>query len=238
MFDLIKLERILEIHFADPALCREALTHKTFAVEHRLNYDNQRLELLGDAVVQILVTEELFQRYPSLHEGDLTKIRSALVKEDSLAALARDISLGSFLLLGHGETEAHGEKRDSTLADAFEALMAAIYLGNGRDTVHEVLMRILLKHFPDPGSVLPTLNPKGALQEYTQNLGLNRPVYRTLSVSGPGHHQEFEVETRVGDNLCVSAKASNRKLAEQAAAKKALALLKQPPAPGHPEKNK
>lgn len=225
--ELVKLERILKIHFRDPALCREALTHKSFAVEHSLTYDNQRLELLGDAVIQIVVTEEIFQRYPLLHEGDLTKIRSSLVKQSALAALARDISLGSFLRLGHGETEAHGEARESTLSDAFEALMGAVYLGNGADAAREVLMRLMPKYFPASGSDLRAENPKGALQEYTQRSGLSLPDYQVLSISGPNHKREYEVEAAAGGDLRVTAKASSRKLAEQAAAKRLLAALKE-----------
>ncbi len=103
MSDLVKLERILGIKFRDEAVYREALTHKSFAAEHQLGYDNQRLELLGDAVVQIILTDYLYRRYTDLQEGDLTKIRSAMVNQDALAQFARDISLRSFLMLGRGE---------------------------------------------------------------------------------------------------------------------------------------
>ena len=113
--DLQKFQRMTGIHFTDQKLLREALTHKSYATEFNLKYDNQRLECLGDAVVQIVLTKHLFHRYPGLQEGDLTKIRSALVNQDTLAKFARSISLGSYLMLGRGETESHGCDRDSTL---------------------------------------------------------------------------------------------------------------------------
>ncbi|MBR3505778.1 MAG: ribonuclease III, partial [Lentisphaeria bacterium] len=150
MSDLVKLERILGIKFRDEAVYREALTHKSFAAEHQLNYDNQRLELLGDAVVQIILTDYLYRRYKGLQEGDLTKIRSAMVNQDALAQFARDISLGSFLMLGRGELELNGQDRDSTISDAFESLIGAVYLDLGIQAATDLFLPILLKNYPDP----------------------------------------------------------------------------------------
>lgn len=226
MFDPVKVERVLGVHFRNPALCREAFTHKSFAAEHAVKYDNQRLELLGDAVVQIILTEDLFQRYVYLQEGALTKIRSALVNQDSLAAFARDVDLGSFLMLGKGEIELHGDDRDSTISDAFEAFMGAVFLDQGLDAAKAFFMPILLKRFPEPSDAIGGLNPKGALQEFTQHDGVGVPVYRVVGVSGPDHQPEYEVEVTVPDHEPVRAKASSRKLAECAAAKLALDLLK------------
>ena len=147
MSDLVKLERILGIKIGNEAVYREALTHKSFAAEHQLGYDNQRLELLGDAVVQIILTDYLYRRYGNLQEGDLTKIRSAMVNQDALAQFARDISLGSFLMLGRGELELHGQDRDSTISDAFESLLGAVYLDQGIEAATKIFLPILLKNY-------------------------------------------------------------------------------------------
>ena len=231
MSDLAKLQRELALPFRDPALCEEALTHKSFAAEHRLKYDNQRLELLGDAVVQIVLTRYLYDRYPALQEGDLTKIRSALANQDSLAALARKISLGSYLLLGHGESELNGQDRDSTLCDAFEAFLGAVYLDSGLDKATEFFLKILLEVYPDPSVLLRDLNPKGALQEYTQQLGAGIPQYRVIAVAGPDHDPVYTVELSVKGRVISVAAASSRKLAEREAARAALETL-------HHEENK
>jgi len=225
MFDLPKIERLYGVHFNNPDLCREAFTHKSFSAEHDLKYDNQRLEFLGDAVVQIVLTDEIFRRYPDIQEGELTKMRSALVNQDSLAAFARDMGLGEFLMLGHGESEQHGEKRDSTVSDLFEAFFGALYLDQGIEPARKLFLQVLYKNRPEPSSVLGGLNPKGALQEYTQHRGLGIPLYKLLNVTGPAHDLTYEVEVEVPDHGSASASASSRKHAECAAAKILLAQL-------------
>ena len=185
MSDLVKLEHILGIKFRDEAVYKEALTHKSFAAEHQLSYDNQRLELLGDAVVQIILTDYLYRRYTDLQEGDLTKIRSAMVNQDALAQFARGISLGSFLMLGRGELELNGQDRDSTISDAFESLIGAIYLDHGLEVATDLFLSILLKTYPDPAESLHEINPKGILQEYTQQKSQGVPQYRIVAVTGP-----------------------------------------------------
>ena len=124
------LEEILQLAFREKALLKEALTHKSYAAEAELNYDNQRLEFLGDAVLQIILTKHLFHRYPKLQEGDLTKIRSALVNQTMLAKCARTFQLGDYLLLGKGEIEQNGADRDSTISDAFCTLRMAELLSS------------------------------------------------------------------------------------------------------------
>ena len=227
MSEISKLEAKLGITFKDPELCKEAFTHKSFAAEHDLKYDNQRLELLGDAVVQIILTEELFKRYPSLQEGALTKIRSALVNQDSLARFARDLGLGESLRLGKGEKEMNGNDRASTLCDLFEALTGAIYLDQGLETARGFFLNILNRLVPEPAAVLSDLNPKGSLQEFTQHLGKGVPQYKVLSVSGPDHKPVYEVEVSLHGIAPETASATNRKQAEGLAAGKLLARLKQ-----------
>ncbi len=223
--DLQKFQRMTGIHFTDQKLLREALTHKSYATEFNLKYDNQRLEFLGDAVVQIVLTKHLFHRYPGLQEGDLTKIRSALVNQDTLAKFARSISLGSYLMLGRGETESHGCDRDSTLSDAFEAVCGAIYLDQGSALVTEFILKTLHTNCREPSDLLHSLNPKGLLQEYAQAHFGKAPEYKILGVSGPAHNPCYEVEVLVNGELLAKGVAAKRKLAEQAAAKAAMEVL-------------
>lgn len=225
MADPAKLQRLLKIKFKNKDLLLEALTHKSFAAEHHVPYDNQRLELLGDAVVQIILTRYLFDRYTELHEGNLTKIRSALAKQDTLAVFARKIDLGSYLFLGKGEIELNGQDRDSTLSDAFEAFVGAIYLDKGLETATEFFLKIMEKEYDDPSLLLQSLNPKGALQEYTQSIGAGVPQYRIVSVSGPDHDPVHTVEVLIHQKVICQASASGRKQAECQAAKEALQIL-------------
>ena len=225
MSDLVKLERILGIRFRDESVYKEALTHKSFAAEHQLGYDNQRLELLGDAVVQIVLTDYLYRRYTDLQEGDLTKIRSAMVNQDALAQFARDISLGSFLMLGHGELELNGQDRDSTISDAFEALIGAVYLDLGIKAATDLFLPILLKNYPDPAESLHEINPKGILQEYTQQRSQGVPQYRVVAVTGPAHAPQYEVEVLIKDKVIARGTASSHKLAEREAARAAVHIL-------------
>ncbi len=225
--DPVKLQRILRYTFQNQELLKEALMHRSFATENNIAYDNQRLEFLGDAVLQIILTEYLFRRYPDFHEGDLTKLRSALANQDTLALLARDLDLGSALLLGRGEIETGGSLRDSTLSDAMEALMAAIMLDSSQENVREIFLGLLLNRYPNPADLLADLNPKGNLQEYTQqHLGC-QPEYRILSISGPDHNPCFEIEVLINGKAVATGRANKRKLAESKAAKAALERIHQ-----------
>lgn len=226
MDQFILLEETLGFRFQNRDLFRESMTHKSYSAEHSLNYDNQRLELLGDAVVQIILTTFLYAKYPDCQEGQLTKLRSALANQDSLARFARHISLGNYLRLGRGEIESHGAERDSTLSDAFEALLGAVYLDNGPAVADQLLLRIIRELDIDPQKLLLELNPKGALQEYTQSKGMKVPTYQILSVSGPDHEPSYEVQVSIQDTPLTSASAHSRKQAESIAASKALDLLK------------
>ncbi len=225
VIDFAKLERCLDIHFNDRKLCQEALTHKSFSAERNLDYDNQRLELLGDAVVQIIMTEELYRQYPDLQEGMLTRIRAALVNQTSLAAFARSIGLGAYLLLGRGETDSCGDDRASTLCDAFEAFTGAVYLDQGLEAARKFFLEILHRQVPDPRSMLSCQNPKGRLQEFTQHYRIGMPAYRILEVTGPDHQLVYTVEVSVPPYEPEQASASSRKAAECTAAEKMLKKL-------------
>ena len=195
----------------------EALTHRSYAVENALPYDNQRLEFLGDAVLEIVLTEYLFNLYPECNEGAMTKMRSALVREGALAALARKLGLGEYLLVGHGEQEAGGAGRDSTLADLFEAVLGALYLDGGFERVKRFILDRFRTEYPDPRSLLSSINPKGLLQEYSQHHWGKQPVYSVLRTTGPEHLPVYEVEVSLHGYVAFG-RAASRKQAESAAA--------------------
>ena len=191
----------------------EAFTHRSYAVEHNLSYDNQRLEFLGDSVLEIVLTEHLFLLYPTMTEGDMTKTRSALACESSLALLAREMKLGPLLRIGKGEQGAGGVERDSTLADLFEAFIGALYLELGFNSVREFLLELIKTHFPDPRQLLQELNPKGKLQEFSQQHWNEVPHYTVLRHSGPQHMPLYEVELNLKRYTAIG-RGRSRKQAE------------------------
>lgn len=221
--DIEKLKDILNYRFNDRSLLKIALTHRSFAVETGLDYDNQRLEFLGDAVLEIILTEYLYLIYPKEDEGNMTKMRSALVREESLAQFSRKLSLGNFIYMGRGEMESGGNDRNSTLADLFEALLGAWYLDGGMAPVKRFVLDLIYEFFPDPAYLLKTINPKGHLQEYAQKQWGSTPVYTVLKTYGPEHNLTYEVEVKL-DKYAVTGVAQSRKNAETAAA---AALLKE-----------
>ena len=224
---LKQLQERIGYEFKNPELLREAMTHKSYAAEWNVKYDNQRLEFFGDAIVELVLTRHLYFRYPALQEGDLTKIRSALVNQDSLAKFARSIELGKYIQFGRGEIDSHGGDRDSTVSDAFEALSAAIYLDGGYEAVEKFILDVFTREIPDPLNMLTTLNPKGLLQEYAQAEFGKTPTYQILRISGPQHEPCFEVAVFLGGEQLGTGKAQNRKAAEQAAALEAMNVLKE-----------
>ncbi|HCE46111.1 MAG TPA: ribonuclease III [Lentisphaeria bacterium] len=231
MFDgLPKLEEI-GYDFKKKELLLEALTHRSYSVEKGFNYDNQRLEFLGDAVIQIIITDYLFARYPMHDEGLLTKMRSALNQQSTLANFAKNISLGSFLKLGKGESKAKGNDRNSTLCDAFEALAGAIYLDGGMDSARNFLVPLIDDLYPSPELLLQIANPKGYLQEYTQKKWGTKPLYKIEETSGPEHQKSFSVSVTVNNLLVGNGTASSRKSAESMAAESAMRNLADSQAP-------
>lgn len=201
-----------------PELLKEAFTHRSFAVENTLPYDNQRLEFLGDAVLETILSEHLFTLYPGSPEGDLTKMRSALVCESALAKLARQLDLGSYLRIGNGEAESGGTRRDSTLADLFEAVIGALFLGAGFEICREVVLDIFAREFPEPQKMLIEINPKGQLQELSQHYWNCTPDYRIFHQKGPQHDPLYQVEVTLRHWVAYGS-GKNRKLAEFDAAK-------------------
>ena len=225
MSDPVKLQNRIHYTFRNPELLKAALTHRSFAMENHLEYSNQRLEFLGDAVLQIILTEYLFHRYREFQEGELTKIRSALANQDILAEFARDIDLGDALLLGHGEQESGGCCRDSTISDAMEALLGAMFLDSSLEQTRSFLLDLMLKKYPDPSLLLLSINPKGILQEYTQKKYGEPPVYRVIDLSGPDHQPVYTVEVSIRNHPVAQAVGAKRKSAESNAAQKVLDMI-------------
>ena len=224
--DIAKFKYQINYDFKNKELLKEALTHRSYSVERGLKYDNQRLEFLGDAVIEIIFTEYLFNKYPNEQEGVLTKMRSALVKQEALAQLARELCLGDFLRLGKGEQDAQGRERNSSLCDLFEATVGAIFLDSNIDRVKEFIVPLIEKYFPDPESMLTSLNPKGSLQELTQKKFGTAPSYKLIDSSGPDHMPSYTYSVMVNGKQLAIGVANKRKTAESIAAEEALKVLK------------
>jgi ribonuclease-3 len=182
--------------------------HRSFASEHKISYDNQRLEFLGDSVLELILTEYLFEHYPQYREGELTKIRSSLACEKTLAGFARKLSLGSYLFVGKGELESNAKHRNSTIADLFEAVLGAIFLDCGMEYAKKLVIPLIEELDEAPHAVLSTVNPKGRLQELSQANWNETPRYTVLNVSGPSHNPRYFVEVRVREfTACASGKS-------------------------------
>lgn len=226
------LERAIGYAFRDPELLRRALTHKSYAYESAasggpLPADSAQLEFLGDAVLGLLVTDLLLQRHPDQSEGRLTELKAHLVRESSLVEVARRLNLGSFLLLGEGEERSGGRDKAALLADALEALIAAIYLDAGLDAARGIIVRhVIADWLAEPDTFDgPLSNFKSALQTAAHEHGLPLPRYLVVGESGPQHAKMFTVEVRLGRDLVVQAEAATKKAAGQKAAEILLAKL-------------
>lgn len=212
--------------FSDPIVLREALTHRSYLNEISQAWpSNERLEFLGDAVLGVITTDYLFQRFPALGEGELTNLRSALVRTETLARFAQAINLGRYLFLGRGEEMSQGRNRPAGLACAFEALLGAAYLDQGYDRTRDFAIRFLE---PELASVLQGRlhkNAKSVLQELVQARMQHTPTYHMVQESGPDHAKSFTVEVRVGPRVLGRGHDRSKRGAEQAAAESALAQL-------------
>lgn len=209
---LIALMNALGHRFRDPALLRLALTHPSGAGG---GADNQRLEFLGDAVLELCVSDEIFARHPDMQEGDLTQLRAALVREESLAVAARAFGLGDYLRLDHGETASGGRDKPSVLADAMEAVLAAVYLDGGLAAAQTVCRRALGDFTPKAAEP----NWKSLLQEREQAAGRAAPSYRVTGEEGPPHARMFFVEVSLAGGGKGHGQGSSKKHAEQEAAR-------------------
>jgi ribonuclease-3 len=186
------LERHIGYKFRNSLLLAEALTHPSLSFERKtFHFDNQRLEFLGDAVLQLVITHHLYRLFPTFSEGQLTKLRSRLVSREGLRKHALALGLGRYLMLGRGEEASRGRERASTLADAFEALVGAIYLDSDLETVRRFILRVAGDDLGSLAREPAEHNPKGELQEILQAISTQSPAYEVVSESGPDHLKEF-----------------------------------------------
>lgn len=227
MNKLHELEIRLGYHFQDPALLRLALTHPSVAHEQGSPVQhNQRLEFLGDAVLQVVLTRDLYEKFPAFGEGPLTKARAKLVNQRTLAGKARELSLGGHLVLSRGEAANGGRDRASALADAFEAVLGALYLDGGFPAAETFVRR----HFQDGLGILADIpileNPKGELQELLQADSSEAPRYTMVSSSGPDHDRIFECTVHHAGEELARGQGKSKKDAESAAALAALGVLR------------
>ena len=214
------LERRLGYAFHDRSLLSEALNHSSYANEHRGGLrSNERLEFLGDSVLGFVSAEFLFKRYGDLPEGDLTRMRAALVCEQSLYAAAKELGLGVYLKLGRGEEAGGGRERQSILADAVEAVFAAVYLDGGVQAVRELIVRVLLSQ---AAGSQERKDYKTTLQEVVQRRSGRALTYHMVAQSGPDHNKKFCFEVRLNDQPIGQGEGHSKKEAEQAAARDAL----------------
>jgi ribonuclease-3 len=219
------LEERIGYKFRNPLLLAEALTHPSVAHEtKRKHFDNQRLEFLGDAVLQLVITEQLYGHFQEKPEGDLTKLRSRLVSRETLKTYAAAIDLGDFLMMGRGEEASGGRQRPSTLADAFEALVGAIYLDSDLATVRKFIIAQAQPEFEQIEAAPTDINPKGDLQELLQAISPVSPAYETISESGPEHNKTFVVRAVWEGKEIGQGTGHSKKQAETAAAEDALKL--------------
>ena len=220
-----KIEEAIGYSFENPILLNEALTHSSYSHEGRRNLkDNERLEFLGDSVLSLIVAEYLFSHYRHQPEGDLTKLRAALVCEKSLFQFANEIGLGDFILLGKGEENTGGRTRPSVVSDAFEAVLAAIYLDGGYEPAKRFVLRFMPKHM-DIHRISMTSDYKTALQEIIQKNREEKIEYVLVGESGPDHNKAFTVEVHLNSNVIGTGTGRSKKQAEQLAAKEALSLM-------------
>ena len=219
--DLSRLERRLGYQFKDQDLMLLALTHRSFA-----GRNNERLEFLGDAVLNFVAGEALFERFPQAREGQLSRLRSRLVKGETLAVLARGFDLGEYLRLGSGELKSGGFRRESILADALEALIGAIYLDTGMESARERVLAWLSNEFESLTLVDTNKDPKTRLQEFLQSRASELPRYEVVDIQGEPHCRTFTVQCQVDLlNEKTVGQGGSRRIAEQVAAAAALIAL-------------
>ncbi|MBO5371616.1 MAG: ribonuclease III [Lachnospiraceae bacterium] len=220
-----EFEAIIGYEFKNPRLLQQALTHSSYANEKHMkkHSDNERLEFLGDAVLEVVSSEFLFLNYPELSEGDLTKFRASLVCEPTLAACTPQLALGDFIRLGKGEDMTGGRTRKSILSDALEAVIGAIYLDGGFTNAKEFILKFILTDIEHKKLFYDS---KTILQELVQGNYEEELNYKLVAESGPDHNKNFSVEARIGEKVYGTGCGQTKKAAEQEAAYQALLILK------------
>lgn len=217
------LEKEIGYHFKDRQLLIEALTHSSIALD-KINhlFDNERLEFLGDAVLQLIITEHLFHLFPDFKEGQLTKIRTRLVSRTALKAYAAALNLGKYLIMGRGEEASGGRERASILGNSFEALIGAIHLDGGLDASRNFILKNAKEHIEHILVQPEEINPKGKLQELLQSQGSQAPIYELVDESGVAHSKHFRCRVLWNEEQLGIGEGRSKKEAEVAAANQAL----------------
>ncbi len=213
--------------FKNEELLERSLIHKSYANENRVPAHNERFEFLGDAVLGLVISEYLMRTCPDSSEGDLSRFRAAVVSEPALAKIAREIGLGSYILLGRGEEQTGGRDKDSLLANCLEALIASVYLDGGKDAAEAFVIRFFEEIIRKTCASRGTLDYKTELQELCQERLKQLPEYRVVSETGPDHQKQFAVELSIKGEVCGRGVGKSKKEAEQKAAKEALEKLSQ-----------
>ena len=223
---LVPLQGALCYEFKDLELLNKSLTHKSYSNEVLLSLkNNERLEFLGDSVIDLIMADYMFLTYPDLPEGSLSKIRAAIVNENSLARLAIKLELGSYLLLGKGESFSGGRQKASILANAYEALVGALFCDSDFRTTADVFLPQLIEKIDEYMGACIATDFKSDLQEYTQNRFSCVPLYEVVGEIGPGHNKRFDVKVKIRSQVLGSGKGRSKKEAEQNAAKEALSTF-------------
>lgn len=226
---LSHLEQQLNLTFKNERLIQQAFTHSSYVNEQKKKRfeDNERLEFLGDAVLELLVSEFLYRHFPYKSEGEMTKMRARIVCEESLVAFADELNFGQYILLGKGEELSGGRKRPALLADVFEAFVGALYLDQGLSVVQQFFNDYIYPQI-DEGRFLRITDYKSQLQEIVQHDGLGELKYIIVEERGPAHSREFIIDLKLGDKLLGQGVGRSKKEAEQRAASDALMRLNKP----------
>jgi ribonuclease III len=215
-----QLEEEIDYRFKNETHLINALTHKSYSHENKENIEhNERMEFLGDAILDLVITEHLYESLSEKREGELSRIRAAMVNETTLAAIARKINLGEFILLGKGEVKTGGRDKNSILSDTIEAVIAAVYLDGGIDAAKKVISKFVLSHVKEFELVERRFDFKTRLQEFSQKQWRKIPQYEVASEDGPDHAKVFRVNVKVGDKIFEGALGKSKKDAEQNAAR-------------------
>lgn len=222
--DFNEFQKNISYEFKDKELMETALTHSSYTNEHRDSKSYQRLEFLGDTVLEIVVSTEIYKMFPDFDEGDMSKLRAEMVREESLANFGRQLKINNFINLGKSEVLVHGYEKDSIISDCFESVLGAIYLDSDFETAKKWLNSIITencyKHFNHVHS-----DSKSELQELVKKDG-GQISYRLVSASGPEHNKTFKMEVLINGNIMATGTAASKKKAEQNAAQKALKKMR------------
>ena len=227
MSDIRSVQGSLKVRFKNPALLEQALIHSSYLNEYpaEVPASNERMEFLGDAVLGFIVAEKLYRSFPDMAEGEMTRVRSALVRRETLAHVAGSLEIGSYLYVGKGEEASGGRQKPANLASALEAVIAAVYLDRGLAVTRKLVLGWLAGEFQAVMAKKKGFDCKSRLQELAQSEYHSSPSYRTLQAAGPDHDKTFTVEVQIGGRVLGKGSGKSKKLAETEAARNALERL-------------